>query len=241
MPESPAKLQMMAPKTVSNGRTCQTGVVVIYSGRSDGFSTCKTGLLCDSVRVARLAGAAPRSIPGALGRLLQEGFGQTQHHVAGSGRRSACFGWIDGVRKSVDESSYTIRFTPRKSCSTWSAVNIKRMAELKKLGLVHSAGLQAFQRRTDDRSEIYAYEQRKGAKLTAKYEKLFRANKGAWTFFEAQPPWYRRTSSWWVISAKKEETRMKRLARLIDDSARNRPIPALTRPAGTRRSGKPGS
>lgn len=142
-----------------------------------------------------------------------------------------CFGWIDGVRKSVDESSYTIRFTPRKPHSTWSAINIKRMAALKKLGLVHSAGLQAFQRRTADRSAIYAYEQRKGAKLPAEYEKVFRANRDAWTFFQAQPPWYRRTSSWWAISAKKEETRMKRLARLIEDSAHNRPIPHLARPS----------
>jgi uncharacterized protein YdeI (YjbR/CyaY-like superfamily) len=152
-----------------------------------------------------------------------------------------CFGWIDGVRKSVDESSYMIRFTPRKSRSTWSAINIKRMAALKKLGLVHSAGLQAFLRRTENRSAIYAYEQRKGAKLTAEYERLFRANKNAWKFFQAQPPWYRRTSSWWVISAKKEETRMKRLARLMDDSAHNRPIPTLTRRGTTRRSGKPRS
>lgn len=147
-----------------------------------------------------------------------------------------CFGWIDGVRKSLDENSYTIRFTPRRSRSTWSAINIKRMAELKKQRLVHSAGWQAFLRRTDDRSEIYAYEQRKGAKLTAEYEKLFRANQDAWRFFQAQPAWYRRTSSWWVIRAKKEETRRKRLARLLDDSAHNRPIPNLARPAARRRS-----
>jgi uncharacterized protein YdeI (YjbR/CyaY-like superfamily) len=147
-----------------------------------------------------------------------------------------CFGWIDGVRKSLDESSYMIRFTPRKSRSTWSAINIKRLAALKKLGLVHSAGLQAFQRRTEDRSAIYAYEQGKGAKLTAEYEKVFRANKDAWKFFRAQPPWYRRTSSWWVISAKKEETRQKRLARLIDDSAHRRPIPHLARPGTKSRS-----
>jgi uncharacterized protein YdeI (YjbR/CyaY-like superfamily) len=152
-----------------------------------------------------------------------------------------CFGWIDGVRKSVDEVSYTIRFTPRKSRSTWSAINIKRMAELKKLGLVQSAGLQAFLRRTEDRSAIYAYEQRKGAALTAGYQKLFRANKDAWKFFQAQPPWYRRTSSWWVISATREETRAKRIARLIDDSAHGRPIPHLARPGSTSRSAKPRS
>ena len=140
------------------------------------------------------------------------------------------------MRKSLDEASYTIRFTPRKSRSTWSAINIKRMADLKKWGLVHSAGLQAFLRRTDDRSAIYAYEQRQGAKLNAEYEKLFRANKDAWAFFQAQPPWYRRTSSWWVISAKKEETRRKRLAQLINDSAHRRPIPGLSRPPSKLRS-----
>jgi uncharacterized protein YdeI (YjbR/CyaY-like superfamily) len=152
-----------------------------------------------------------------------------------------CFGWIDGVRKSVDEISYTIRFTPRKSRSIWSAININRMGDLKKLGLVHSAGLQAFQRRTADRSAIYAYEQRKGAKLTAEHEKLFRTNKDAWTFFQAQPPWYRRTSSWWVISAKREETRTTRLARLIDDSAHGRPISHLARTGSTSRRTKPRS
>jgi uncharacterized protein YdeI (YjbR/CyaY-like superfamily) len=142
-----------------------------------------------------------------------------------------CFGWIDGIRKSIDAVSYTIRFTPRKPRSTWSAINIKRMAALRKSGLVHPAGLRAFQRRTSDRSGIYAYEQRKGAKLTAAYEEKFRADKLAWTFFQAQPPWYRRTSSWWVISAKREETRLKRLARLIEDSADQRPIRSLTRPS----------
>lgn len=147
-----------------------------------------------------------------------------------------CFGWIDGIRKSIDAITYAIRFTPRKPRSTWSAINIKRMSALRKLGLVHEAGLQAFQRRTSDRSEIYAYEQRKGAKLTAAYEKQFRANKQAWTFFQAQPPWYRRTCSWWVISAKREETRQKRLARLIDDSAHQRPIQSLTRPGANARS-----
>ena len=110
------------------------------------------------------------------------------------------------------------------------------MAALKKLGLVHPAGLQAFQRRTSDRSEIYAYEQRKGTKLTAAYQKQFRENKPALTFFQAQPPWYQRTSSWWVISAKKEETRQKRLARLIADSAQRRTIRSLTRPGRKPRS-----
>ena len=142
-----------------------------------------------------------------------------------------CFGWIDGVRRSLDEISYVIRFTPRRSRSVWSAINIKRVAELTKLGLMRSAGVQAFERRTGDRSEIYAYEQRMGAKLSAAYEKKFRANKKAWKFFQSQPPWYRRTASWRVISAKKEETRLKRLAQLIDDSEHERAIPELRRTA----------
>ncbi|HEV3205897.1 MAG TPA: YdeI/OmpD-associated family protein [Terriglobales bacterium] len=141
-----------------------------------------------------------------------------------------CFGWIDGVRKSLDEISYVIRFTPRRPRSAWSAINIKRVAELTRLELMHPAGLQAFERRTGNRSEIYAYEQRKGAKLSGAYGKQFRAHKKAWKFFQAQPPWYQRTASWRVISAKKEETRLKRLAQLIEDSENERPIRELRRP-----------
>jgi len=140
-----------------------------------------------------------------------------------------CFGWIDGVRKSLDEASYVIRFTPRRAHSVWSAVNIRRVAELMKLGLMQPRGVQAFEKRTGSRSEIYAYEQRMGARLGDAYEKRFRANKKAWKFFQAQPPWYRRTASWHVISAKKEETRLKRLAQLIDNSEHERPIPELRR------------
>jgi len=142
-----------------------------------------------------------------------------------------CFGWIDGVRKRLDEVSYTIRFTPRRPRSTWSAVNIKRVRELTKLGMVQSAGRRAFEARTDARSQIYAYEQRKGAKLGPKYERQFRNHEAAWKFFLAQPPWYRRTATWWVISAKKEETRLRRLATLIEDSQHGRTIRALIRPA----------
>ena len=142
-----------------------------------------------------------------------------------------CFGWIDGVRKTFGEDCYTIRLTPRKPRSTWSAINIKRVAELKKLGLMHPAGARAFQGRTDEKSEIYAYEQRQGAKLSGEYERQFRADKTAWKFFQAQPAWYRRTASWWVTSAKKEETRLRRLKTLIEDSRNERTIRALSRPA----------
>ncbi len=142
-----------------------------------------------------------------------------------------CFGWIDGVRKSVDQDRYVIRFTPRRSGSIWSAVNIKRVGELTGLGLMHAAGTAAFQRRQDDRSAVYAYEQRKTATLPAAYEKRFKANKAAWAFFQKQAPWYRRTATHYVISAKKEETQLKRLQTVIDDSARGRRIGPLTSPS----------
>jgi uncharacterized protein YdeI (YjbR/CyaY-like superfamily) len=145
-----------------------------------------------------------------------------------------CFGWIDGVRKSIDAVSYKIRFTRRKQRSIWSAINIRRANELSKLGLMHSAGLAAFQKRDGDRSAIYAYEQRKTAKLPSPFEKEFRRNVEAWKFFQSQPPWYQRTSTYWVISAKKEETRSKRLATLIDCSARKLNIPPLNRPSRKR-------
>jgi uncharacterized protein YdeI (YjbR/CyaY-like superfamily) len=143
-----------------------------------------------------------------------------------------CFGWIDGVRKSIDAVSYKIRFTPRKPRSIWSAINIKRVTELSTMGSMHSAGLAAFEKRSADRSAIYAYEQRKAAELPAEYEKKFREHEKAWKFFQSQPPWYRRTSIYRVISAKKEETKLKRLNTLIDDSEHQRTIAQLSRPTG---------
>ena len=144
-----------------------------------------------------------------------------------------CFGWIDGVRRSVDDDRYTIRFTPRKARSTWSAVNIKRVAELTKLGRMQPAGMEAFARREEKKSQIYSYEQRNDAAFDDEFERTFRANRRAWEFFQAQPPWYRRTATHWVITAKKEETRRKRLATLIADSAygrRIRPLAYAARP-----------
>ena len=133
-----------------------------------------------------------------------------------------CFGWIDGIRKSIDEVSYTIRVSPRKSKSKWSLINVKRVPELRKLSLMHANGLKAFEARTAEGT--YAYEQRNVAKLGARFEKLFRANKPAWKFFRSQAPSYQRTATWRIISAKKEETKLRRLERLIQDSARGRSI-----------------
>ncbi len=138
-----------------------------------------------------------------------------------------CFGWIDGVRRSIDETSYTIRFTPRRSTSTWSAVNIKRVQHLKKTGLMHAAGLKAFAARSEKNSGIYSYEQRKSAKFTREQEQQFRANESAWEFFRSQAPWYQRVTTYWVISAKREETRLKRLSLLIEHSQHRRTLPQL--------------
>lgn len=146
--------------------------------------------------------------------------------------QALCFGWIDGVRKSIDEQRYTIRFTPRKGTSIWSAINIKKVEELKKIGLMTEAGLNAFQHRDKKKSNLYSFEQRKHPEFPAPFLKRFKTNQKAWKYFSSMPPWYRRTSTWWVISAKQEPTRLKRLIQLIDDSERGRTIPLLTRPTG---------
>ena len=144
--------------------------------------------------------------------------------------QALCFGWIDGIRRSIDGESYSIRFTPRKPTSNWSSVNIRRVAELRAAGLMRPAGEAAFERRTAERSGIYSYESRRAAKLDAAQEAEFRANGAAWEFFQAQPPGYVRTATHWVVSAKREETRAKRLATLIDDSAAGRRLKQLTPP-----------
>jgi uncharacterized protein YdeI (YjbR/CyaY-like superfamily) len=145
-----------------------------------------------------------------------------------------CFGWIDGVRQGIDDVRYSNRITPRKPRSTWSAINIARAKELIRLGRMHPVGLKAFERRTDERSAIYSYEQRKTARLDPNAERSFRANKKAWTFFQAQAPSYRRAAIWWVISAKREETRQRRLGTLIADSERGRTLGSLSRPPRSR-------
>lgn len=138
-----------------------------------------------------------------------------------------CFGWIDGVRHKVDETGYTNRFSPRKPGSVWSLINIRRVQQLTKLGLMRPPGVAAFDKRDEKKSLMYSYE-RKKSQLDEAFENKFRANKPAWKYFEAQSPWYRRTATWWVISAKREETRAKRLATLIEDSAHERRLAILT-------------
>ena len=138
-----------------------------------------------------------------------------------------CVGWIDGIRKNLDETSYTIRFTRRKAGSIWSAVNIKRAGELIELERMKPAGLEAFEKRREDRSRRYSYEQQ-GAKLAGEYEEKLKANPEAWQFFKAQPPGYQKVVGWWVMSAKKEETRLRRLLQLIVKCAKNEKIDSMS-------------
>lgn len=129
-----------------------------------------------------------------------------------------CFGWIDGIRQSMNDESYRNRITPRKAKSNWSAININRIEELIAEGLVKQAGLDAYAKREEKRSRIYAFEQG-DIDLDDAQKKLFKINKKAWQFFNATPATYRKTAIWWVISAKQEATRKKRLTTLIEDSA----------------------
>jgi uncharacterized protein YdeI (YjbR/CyaY-like superfamily) len=138
-----------------------------------------------------------------------------------------CFGWIDGVRRRIDEESYSIRFTPRKTTSIWSVVNTRRVAELTALGLMSPAGVKAFAARQEKRSGIYTFE-REDIAFDATQEKLLRANAAAWKFFQAQPPGYRKLATGWVISAKQEVTRQRRLTTLIEDSAQGRRLRQYT-------------
>ena len=137
--------------------------------------------------------------------------------------QALCFGWIDGVRKSVDKDSYCIRFTPRRAKSIWSAINIKKVAELTKLGLMQPAGIAAFAKRDEKKSAIYAYETEL-VKLSDEFEKQFKKHEKAWSFFESQAPYYRKLATKWVMSAKQDATRRTRLARLINESENERKV-----------------
>ena len=159
-------------------------------------------------------------------------------HKAGTGvpsmtwtesvREALCFGWIDGIRKRVDDTRYTIRFTPRKASSIWSAVNVKHVEELIAAGLKQSAGLAAYSRAQANKTAIYSFEQR-SVELPEPYVSTFRRTKKAWSWFEAQAPSYRKQAVWYVISAKREETREKRLTTLIECSAKGERLPYTTK------------
>jgi uncharacterized protein YdeI (YjbR/CyaY-like superfamily) len=138
-----------------------------------------------------------------------------------------CYGWIDGVRRSLDSESYMIRFTPRKPKSIWSLVNIRHVERLQKAGKMTEPGLKAFALRESQRTGIYSFEQKRPG-LSARFRKLFRASAPAWKFFTSQAPWYQRTAGYWVSSAKHEETRMRRLGKLMEVSANARRLDHLT-------------
>jgi uncharacterized protein YdeI (YjbR/CyaY-like superfamily) len=137
------------------------------------------------------------------------------------------FGWIDGVRKTIDDTTWTIRFTPRRRGSIWSQVNIRRVKALEALGRMTPAGLAVFSARDPARAKLYSFENR-DKKLSPAYEKTLRANRKAWSFFQAQPPWYQRVAAFWVMSAKKEETQQRRLATLIEDSGSGRRLKVVS-------------
>jgi uncharacterized protein YdeI (YjbR/CyaY-like superfamily) len=145
-----------------------------------------------------------------------------------------CFGWIDGVRRSIDLDSYMIRFTPRKPKSIWSLVNVRHVGRLQKAGKMAEPGLKAFALREKQRTGIYSFEQKRPG-LSAKFKKLFRANAAAWEFFVKQAPWYQRTAGYWVSSAKQQETRLRRFAKLVEVSANGQRLDQLT-PKGKRKS-----
>jgi uncharacterized protein YdeI (YjbR/CyaY-like superfamily) len=138
-----------------------------------------------------------------------------------------CYGWIDGIRRAVDADSFSVRFTPRKPSSIWSRVNIGHVERLTKAGRMRKPGLEAYARRRDEKTAVYSFE--RVLDLSPAATRQFRANTAAWAFYQSQPPWYRRTTGGWVMSAKREDTRARRLAMLIDCSARREPIPQLDR------------
>lgn len=148
-----------------------------------------------------------------------------------------CVGWIDGIRRSLDAESYTIRFTPRRARSIWSVVNIARAQALEREGRMKPAGRRAFDARREYRSGIYSYEQRRD-RLEEPYAGVLRRNAAASKFFDEQPAFYRKSMGWWIVSAKKEETRRDRLDQLIHHSSHGRRLPQFERLQSRRRRGK---
>lgn len=142
--------------------------------------------------------------------------------------QALCFGWIDSTGKRIDDERRMVRFSPRRKGSVWSGVNIKKIEALTAQGLMHPAGVEAYAHRKEEKSNVYSHEQGE-VTLEGAQETLFRANEKAWSFFQSQAPSYRKAALWWVVGAKKEETRATRLATLIEDSEKGRRLKHLTR------------
>ena len=138
-----------------------------------------------------------------------------------------CYGWIDGLKRSVDEKRYMLRFTPRRKRSHWSARNLGRMKELIAAGLVAEPGLAAYERRDRRKEKQASYEQPETVALPPEYEARIRADAAAWEYFKAARPSYRKQVTWWIVSAKREDTRLRRLGILIESSAEGRVIPPM--------------
>jgi uncharacterized protein YdeI (YjbR/CyaY-like superfamily) len=143
--------------------------------------------------------------------------------------QALCFGWIDSIGRRIDEERYQVRFTPRRKGSVWSAVNIAKIAELTAAGQMHPAGLHAYETRKPERVAVYSYEQPEDAVLDEQQTARFQSEEAAWQWFSAQPASYRRAAVHWVVSAKRPDTRERRLVQLIGDSAAGRTVPPLTR------------
>ena len=170
---------------------------------------------------------------------FKKGSGKPSMTWSESVDEALCFGWIDGIRKSIDDERFMNRFTPRRKGSNWSAINIRRVGALTEAGRMHPAGRKVFEARREDRSGIYSYERRDEAVFDPGFEKRFRAKKKAWVGFQARPRWYRQAAIRWVMTATKEETRERRLATLIEDSAAGKEIAPLARREASRPSRPP--
>ncbi|HUG15857.1 MAG TPA: YdeI/OmpD-associated family protein [Thermomicrobiales bacterium] len=163
----------------------------------------------------------------------KKGSGRTGLTYSDAVEQALCFGWIDGLTQRIDDASYRQRFTPRRPRSKWSAVNINKVEQLGAAGMMRPAGFAAFDARTPERSGVYAYEQRNTAVLSPEFEERFRANGAAWSWFQSQPPWYQRTATWIVTSAKRESTRERRLEALILASEKGERLERLSPPSGS--------
>ena len=146
---------------------------------------------------------------------------------SGSVDEALCFGWIDGIRRTIDKQSYCIRFSPRNPKSNWSAINIRKVEELKKLGLMKTEGLKAFGFRKESNSKIYSYEN-PPLEFSPEFKKIFITNKKAWLYYQSETPTYRKVTTRWVMSAKQDSTRTRRLKELIYDSAAGKKIKAMS-------------
>lgn len=159
-------------------------------------------------------------------RFCKKGSGKASMSIQDAQIQALCFGWIDGILRKTGPDSFVLRFTPRRKGSLWSEVNIKRAKELIKLGQMQPTGLKAFKERDVEKARFYSYEQRNKG-FSQELEAEFKKYKKAWTFFCAQPPGYQRTITFWVMSAKREETKQKRLDRLIEVSAKKQRVDLL--------------